>query len=70
MTSGSNYQVVEMMAVHNGTTGFITTYGDLNTGVNLATFDADVSGGLCRLRVTPTSATLTEFKVDRTIIVV
>lgn len=70
MTRGTDYQVVEIMVLHNGTTGFITTYGDLNTGVNLATFDADVSGGFCRLRVTPTSATLTEFKVDRTIIVV
>jgi hypothetical protein len=59
ITSGTEYQVVEIMIIHDGTTAYLNTYGDVRTGANLSTFDADISGGLIRLLVTPTNAVTT-----------
>jgi hypothetical protein len=59
ITSGSAYQVVEIMIIHDGTTAYLNTYGDVRTGANLSTFDADISGGFIRLLVTPTNAVTT-----------
>jgi len=56
ITSGTEYQAVEIMLVHNGTTAYVNTYGDVKTGANLSTFDADISGGNIRLLGTPTNA--------------
>jgi hypothetical protein len=57
--SGTDYQIVEILAIHNGTNGFVTSYGDVRTGANLASFDADVSGGNFRLLTTPVNAATT-----------
>lgn len=59
ITSGTEYQVVEIMVIHDGTTAYLNTYGDVRTGANLSTFDADISGGNIRLLVTPTNAVTT-----------
>lgn len=59
ITSGTEYQAVEIMIIHNGTTAYLNTYGDVRTGANLSTFDADISGGNIRLLVTPTNAVTT-----------
>ena len=59
ITSGTEYQVVEIMIIHDGTTAYLNTYGDVRTGANLSTFDADISGGFIRLLVTPTNAVTT-----------
>ena len=40
----------------------------IRTGSILATFDADISGGNLRLRVTPTSTASTVFKLSKTVI--
>ena len=48
---------------------FLSEYGTIRTGSILATFDADISGGNLRLRVTPTSARAsTVFKLSKTVI--
>jgi len=59
ITSGTEYQVVEIMVIHDGTTAYLNTYSDVKTGANLSTFDADISGGFIRLLVTPTNAVTT-----------
>jgi hypothetical protein len=64
---GTNVHCVNYTALRiDSTTAMITTYGEMyNTSV-LANFSADVSGGLLRLLITPTSATSTVFSAVRT----
>lgn len=68
-TSGSAYQVTEILVVHDGTTCYLTEYGTITTGASLATFNVDISGGNIRLLVTPTNA-VTTIKADTTAITV
>ena len=65
------YEVVECLVIHNDTSAYIMTYGDLRSGsgspfIQLATFEADLNSGNLRLLVTPTYADTT-FKVMKTI---
>jgi hypothetical protein len=69
IASGSSYQALEILVVHNGTTAVQTIYGDLQTVSNLATFTVDISGGNVRLLTTPVNA-VTVYKLTRTTIVV
>jgi hypothetical protein len=69
VSSGTDYQAVEMLVVHNGTTATQTTYADLSTGVSLATFTVDINSGNVRLLTTPVNA-VTAYKVTRTAIAV
>jgi len=69
ITSGTDYQSVEMLVVHNGTTASQTTYADVATNTNLATFTVDINGGNVRLLTTPVNA-VTVYKVTKTAIVV
>lgn len=65
VTSGSSYQVSEILSVHDGTTVYLTEYASMATGSDLATFDSDVNSGNVRLLVSPTNASTT-IKVTRT----
>jgi hypothetical protein len=69
VTSGTSYQSIEMMVLHDGTTANLVQYANMSTGVDLATFDADVSGGNVRLLVTPVNA-VTTFKAIKTVVAV
>jgi hypothetical protein len=69
VASGSDYQSIEMLVVHNGTTATQTTYADVVTNASLATFSVDISGGNVRLLTTPQNA-VTVYKVAKTAIVV
>jgi len=69
ITSGTDYQAVEVLVVHNGTTASQTTYADIMTNTSLATFGVDISGGLVRLLTTPVNA-VTVYQVTRTALVV
>ena len=66
-SSGTAYQVVEVLIVHNGTSVFMTEYGSVTTDTNLVTLDGDISAGNVRLLVTPSNATTT-IRVVRTAI--
>jgi hypothetical protein len=57
---------LELLALEKSTTAYITTYAEMYSGAALATFSADVSAGLLRLLVTPTSTNSTTFNVVRT----
>lgn len=65
-TVSSEYQVAEILLIHDGTTAYITTYGIIHTGASeIVTFDADVNAGNVRLLATGASANSTQYKVTR-----
>lgn len=63
----TNYQVSEILIIHNGVDAFITEYGAINTGSSLATFSADVLADKLRLLVTPNQVNTTIKVVRQTI---
>lgn len=67
--SGSSYQATELLAVHDGSTTYVTEYAALFSGVPLATCAVDLSGGNMRLLVTPANA-VTTIKVAYTAVTV
>lgn len=70
ITQGTNYQVSEVLVIHNGTTTTMTEYAVLETNGALCTLTSDVNSGNARLRVTMGSATSATIKVHRTLITV
>ena len=70
-TVTGEYQITEIMIVHNDVTAFTTTFGTIYTGsAPLATFDADIDNAECRILATGTSANQTKYKIQRTSITV
>ena len=67
-SEGSNFSLVKILAIHNGTTVSFTEFGSLATGSTVASYTMDVSGGNMRLLVSPASANSTTFKVKYTTI--
>ena len=68
VSSGTQFQIVEILVIHNGTTVQMTEYGLLCTeAAPIAAFDADISAGSLRLLATPVNAVST-FKVVKTLI--
>jgi len=60
MTSGTSYQVTELLIIHDGTNAFMTQYGDIaTTGSSLGTFDSSITSGNLNLLFTPTNAATT-----------
>lgn len=55
-TSGSSYHCLELLLIHNGSTVYLTQYGEIFTGSSLITLDGDINSGNCRLLVTPSNA--------------
>lgn len=67
ITSGTDYQVMEILVVHNGTEVNQIIYADVKTGIELAAFNVDINLGSVRLLTTPTQA-VTTYKVVKTAI--
>lgn len=65
MQQGTDSHALEILIMRTSTDAMMTTYGEMYTTSPLATFTADQSGGLIRVRATPTSATSTTFSVVR-----
>ena len=63
---GSDYHTSSINLVHAGGSVYISEFGTIKTGANLASFDADLNSGNIRLLATPTSSDSTVFKVFRT----
>jgi hypothetical protein len=57
MTQGSNYHTIELLLLQNGTTAYLTQYGEVTTDTILGTFDASISGSTLSLLIIPTSST-------------
>jgi hypothetical protein len=68
ITQGTNYQVSEILILHDGTTTTMTEYAVLETNGALATFTSDISGGGVRLLVTMGSATSATIKLYRQVV--
>lgn len=67
ISRGTEFQALETLITHDGTTAYITAYSDVRTGANLAAIDADISGGNIRILVTPTSTASTVLVADYTL---
>ena len=67
ITSGASYHSCCINVIHNDSLAHIVEYGDIFTGVILASFNADISGGNVRLLTTPVNA-VTTYKVIKTMI--
>jgi hypothetical protein len=63
ITQGSNYQVSDVLLIHDGTTASIIEYGTLATGSTLGTYSATISSGNALLQVNMGSATSSSVKV-------
>ncbi|MGZ8924273.1 MAG: beta strand repeat-containing protein [Nitrososphaeraceae archaeon] len=63
VTEGTAYQGAKLLVVHDGSTAYITEYGQVFTGATLGTFDADINGGNIRLMFTSASTNSTTIKV-------
>lgn len=55
----NDYQMTEIMLMHDGVSGFTTEYATLKSGPNLATFVANLSGSTVRLFAVPAVANST-----------
>lgn len=44
VTSGTDYHVIELRVMHDGTTAYMAQYGEMYTNVPLGSFDAEISG--------------------------
>lgn len=69
VTSSTDYQISELLLIHDGTNSYITEYGLLTTNAILMNYDTDISGGSVRLLISPTNNDNT-IKFTKTSIVV
>lgn len=67
-TSGSAFQVAEVLMIHDGTNVYLTEYGNVMSGARLVTMDGSIVGGQVQLLANPMNAS-TSIKVVRTSIV-
>ena len=58
------YHATEVLAIHDGTTVYMTEYGTVFTQASLGTFDGSIVSGMVRLTVTPIN-TNTTVKLQR-----
>jgi hypothetical protein len=61
ISSGSAYELLELALIHDGTTVYLSQYGNIKTGATLAVFDASISTGTLSVLATPNNA-VTTFK--------
>ena len=67
MTSGSSYHMLELSLIHDGTTVYLTQYGEVKTGSSLGTFDATISTGTLSVLFTPVNSVTTAKVLTTTI---
>lgn len=67
--TNSDYQVTEILLLHDGTTTYTTEYATIVSDGTLATFSSDISAGSVRLRVTPAFNPL-QINIARTLVAV
>lgn len=70
VTQGTNYQLSEVMVIHNGTTTTMTEFAVMETNGSLVTLASGISGGNARLLATMGSATAATIKIQRVLMYV
>ena len=62
----NEYQIIEILLIHDGTTAYVSSYGLVYTGsAELVAFDADINSGNVRLLATAASSNQTVYKITR-----
>ena len=61
--TATNYQSTELMLLQDGTNTFLTEYATLANNGTVGVFSADISGGNCRLKFSPTSS-ISSYTID------
>ena len=56
MSSTVSYHVIELLLIHNGTTVYLSQYGEIFSNLSLGNFDATISGGNVNILYKPTNA--------------
>ena len=65
-TEGTNFHTTKILAVHDGTTAYLSEYGTIYNNSTLANYDVDISGGNIRLLATPASSVITTYIISFT----
>ena len=68
VSQGTDYQVSEMLLVHNGTGVFSTEYAIVETNIPLATFSAAIVGGSVEFSVTLENAGEADVRIAKTML--
>ena len=65
-TVTSEYQIIEILLIHDGTTAYVSAYGLVHTGsAEIVAIDADINSGNDRLLATSASSNQTVYKITR-----
>lgn len=62
-TSGTDYQVIEILSIHDGTNVFTTQYANLVSNFDLGQYEFVINNGSVEFIVTPTLTDPTTFKI-------
>ena len=65
-TEGSNFHFTKLLAIHDGSTAYLTEYGSVFNNSAVATYNVDVAGGFIRLVATATTSTQTDYVINFT----
>ena len=69
-STNTKFGIYEVFVTHDGSSAYINAQGISDTGLDLATFSADIDSGSVRVRVVPISDASTVFKFVRTVFAV
>ena len=69
-STNTRFGIYEVFVTHDGSAVYINAQGISDTGLDLATFSADINSGSVRVRVIPVSDASTVFKFVRTVFTV
>jgi hypothetical protein len=67
VTSSTDYQVSEIILIHNGTNSYLTEYGLVSTNGTLMSYDTDIVSGNTRLLMSPVN-NVNDVKIVKTLI--
>lgn len=67
MTQGTSYHMIEVNIIHNGTTVYVSQFGEVKTGASLGSFDGLIASGTFSLLCTAANDS-TVVKLARTLI--
>ena len=70
MTAGTDYHMIELNVIHDGTNVYMAQYGEVFSNSSLGYFDASIATGTLTLQFSPSTATATTVKLIRHCIVV
>lgn len=62
--SGTDSHLTSLNVIVEGSSAYLTEYGDVRTGSSLSSFDININGANVELQATPTNAT-TDFTIVR-----